>query len=160
MMFPSGYNLKSPIELLILLTIGKEEGIHGFAIDLVSFDEKFKKIFSYVFGNTLVIEDIDIARKIGIGKARMVTLDGDMAEVSGAMQGGFRKIKGTGFKENEVFLPRRLLFLVCCNGFISSIFSSSNSVSIFLLLFLANFIPQTCKGNSCLKIFLFYLRAK
>ncbi|MFX0133154.1 MAG: PadR family transcriptional regulator [Candidatus Hodarchaeota archaeon] len=30
MIFPSGFNLKSPIELLILLTIGREEGIHGF----------------------------------------------------------------------------------------------------------------------------------
>lgn len=94
--------IKSRVVEARIKELAKKEGVHGFAIDLVSFDTKFKKIFSYVFGNTLVVEDIDIARKIGIGKARMVTLDGDMAEISGAMQGGSRKIKGTGFKERDV----------------------------------------------------------
>ncbi len=40
MMFPSGYNLKSPIELLILLTIKKEKEIHGF--DLIKKMDAFK----------------------------------------------------------------------------------------------------------------------
>ncbi|NVM00982.1 MAG: helix-turn-helix transcriptional regulator [Candidatus Helarchaeota archaeon] len=40
MMFPSGYNLKSPIELLILLTIKKEKEIHGF--DLIKKLNQFK----------------------------------------------------------------------------------------------------------------------
>jgi chromosome segregation protein len=79
------------------------DGVHGYAIELVNFDKKFSKIFSYVFGKTVVVDDIDTARKLGIGKARMVTIDGDMAEHSGAMQGGFRKAKeGVGFKEKEV----------------------------------------------------------
>lgn len=82
--------------------LAKKEGVHGLAIDLVSFDPKFKKVFSYVFGSTMVVEDIDTARKIGIGSARMVSLDGDLAEASGAMQGGFRKKEGSGFKEKEV----------------------------------------------------------
>ena len=41
-----------------------KQGVHGFALDLISFDPKFKKAFSYVFGNTLVVEDIDTARNI------------------------------------------------------------------------------------------------
>jgi len=77
-------------------------GAHGFAIDLISYDNRFKKIFSYVFGSTLVVDNIDVARRIGIGTAKMVTLDGDMAEVSGAMHGGYRQKKGGAFQEKEV----------------------------------------------------------
>ena len=79
-------------------------GCLGMALDLVEYDTKFKKVFEYVFSNTLVVETIDVARRIGIGKAKMVTLEGDVAELSGVMQGGFRekKRKGLGFKEKEL----------------------------------------------------------
>ena len=71
-------------------------GVKGLAIDLIKFDLQYKKAFEYVFGNTLVVDNIEIARKIGIGKVRMVTLTGDIVEMSGAMQGGFRKQKKEG----------------------------------------------------------------
>lgn len=75
----------------------------GLAIDLVKFDPRYKNIFSYVLGPTVVIKDINIGRKIGIGKARMVTIDGDLLDVSGAMVGGYRqKSRGLGFQEEEV----------------------------------------------------------
>jgi len=81
----------------------KQPGVIGLAVDLVSYDKKFQKAFQFVFGNTLVVENIETARKIGIGRARMVTLDGDLLELSGAMQGGFRiKTQGLGFQEKEV----------------------------------------------------------
>jgi len=83
--------------------LAKTNGVRGFGIDLIGYESKFTKVFSYVFGNTLVVEDIDVARRIGIGSARMVTLDGDLAETSGAMHGGFRaKRTGFGFQEKEV----------------------------------------------------------
>jgi len=84
--------------------LASSEGVHGFAIDLISFDPKFKSVFSYVFGNTLVIESIDTARRIGIGKAKMVSLEGDLAEFSGAMQGGYRRKRGAGlgFSEKDI----------------------------------------------------------
>ena len=72
-------------------------GIIGNAMDLVSFDKKFRNVFQYVFGNTLVVENIDVARKVGIGRARMVTLEGDLMETSGAMIGGYRRKLGIGF---------------------------------------------------------------
>ncbi len=61
-------------------------------------------MFSYVFGNTIVLDNIDTARKIGVGNVRMVTTDGDLVELSGAMQGGYRikKKKGIGFQEKNV----------------------------------------------------------
>ncbi|HLP79956.1 MAG TPA: AAA family ATPase, partial [Acidobacteriota bacterium] len=66
-------------------------GIHGFALDLITFDKKYRNAFSHVFTNTVIVEDIGAARKVGIGSLRMVTIDGDLTESSGAMQGGFRK---------------------------------------------------------------------
>ena len=84
--------------------LSKEKEVYGLAINLISYDKKFEKVFSYVFGDTLVVDDIDTARKIGIGKVKMVSLDGDLAEISGAMQGGFRIKKGRtiGFQQKEV----------------------------------------------------------
>ena len=81
----------------------KEQGVLGLALDLISFDSKFSNIFSYVFGNALIVNSIETARKIGIGKAKMVTLDGDIATTSGAMIGGYRDKKHQGaFKEEDV----------------------------------------------------------
>ncbi|HSU72628.1 MAG TPA: chromosome segregation protein SMC, partial [Candidatus Binatia bacterium] len=80
----------------------KEKGVIGFAIDLIKFEPRFKEVFSYVFGNTLVVQNIEIARKIGIGKIKMVTLDGDSADVSGAMVGGYHAKKQGAFKEQEL----------------------------------------------------------
>ena len=77
-------------------------GVHDLAINLISFDDKFIKAFSYVFGNSLVVDDINVTRRIGIGKAKMVTLEGDSAELSGVMHGGFRQRKGMGFQEHEI----------------------------------------------------------
>jgi chromosome segregation ATPase len=44
----------------------------------------------YVFGDTLIVRNLEIARKLGIGTARFVTIDGDLADMSGSMTGGFR----------------------------------------------------------------------
>ncbi|MFH1591680.1 MAG: chromosome segregation protein SMC [archaeon] len=78
-------------------------GVHGLAVDLVSYDPQFKKVFSYVFGSTVVVDNIDVARRLGIGTMRMVTLDGDLVEKSGAMIGGFRqKQRRLGFSQKEV----------------------------------------------------------
>jgi chromosome segregation protein len=84
-------------------SILKSNGVYGRAIDLIDYEPKLKNAFKYVFGNTLVIQDIDVGRRISIGSARMVTLDGDLVELSGAMHGGFRQRKrGIGFAEKEV----------------------------------------------------------
>ncbi len=79
-------------------------GVVGLAIDLVKFDDKFSNIFSYALGNTLIVEDIDVAREIGIGRVRMVTLAGDILETSGSMKGGFRnqnRRQGMGFSQGN-----------------------------------------------------------
>ncbi|MCK4859121.1 MAG: chromosome segregation protein SMC, partial [Candidatus Omnitrophica bacterium] len=84
--------------------ISKSKGSHGLALDLISFDTKFKKIFEYVFADTIVVDNIDVARRLGIGSAKYVALDGDLAEKSGAMHGGFRlkRKHSMGFKERDI----------------------------------------------------------
>lgn len=76
-------------------------GVHGLAIDLATFDGRFNDIFSYVFGSTIVVDDLAAAREIGIGRARMVTLDGDILEMSGSMKGGYRKRKQSGLSFSQ-----------------------------------------------------------
>lgn len=86
-----------------LSKLKNQPGVHGFAIDLVTYEPMFKNVFSYVLEDALVVDNIDVARKIGVGNAKMVTLDGDLTLKSGAMRGGFnQRSKGLGFKEKEL----------------------------------------------------------
>ncbi len=59
----------------------------GFAIDLVSFEEEYRNAFWYVFGDTVVVKNLAQARRL-MGGVRLVTLDGQLVEASGAMIGG------------------------------------------------------------------------
>ncbi len=59
----------------------------GFMIDHMTFDEKYRTAMWYVFGDTLVVRNMDELRKF-MGGVRLVTLEGDIAEASGAMVGG------------------------------------------------------------------------
>jgi chromosome segregation protein len=79
-----------------------KNGVHNFALNLISYKPQFQKAFAYVFGNTLVVEDLDTARKVGIGTIKMAMLDGSMAESSGVMRGGFMNRRSSlGFKEKD-----------------------------------------------------------
>ncbi len=96
-------NKINPIKLRPDINVLKsKKGVVGLAVDLIKFDPKFKNIFSYVFGNTLVVKDISIARSIGVGSIRMVTLEGDLIEQSGAMIGGYRRKIASAFKEKQL----------------------------------------------------------
>ncbi|WP_435335395.1 chromosome segregation protein SMC [Haloarchaeobius sp. TZWWS8] len=65
-------------------------GVVDFAYNLIDFDSQYAGIFSHVVGDTLVVEDLDTARDMQ-GDFRLVTLDGDLVEKSGAMTGGSSK---------------------------------------------------------------------
>ena len=62
-------------------------GVVDFAYNLVDFDPAYADVFSYVVGDTLVVEDMETARDL-MGEFRLVTLEGDLVEKSGAMTGG------------------------------------------------------------------------
>lgn len=82
----------------------KKSGALGFAKELVKYSPKYENVFSYVLGDTIIVDSIDNARGIGVGEIRMATLDGDLVEVSGAMQGGFRQRQkgGLGFSQSDI----------------------------------------------------------
>lgn len=71
--------------------IAQENGVVGLAVNLVNFESKFQKVFEQIFGSTIVVHTLDDAKSLGIGRERMVTLDGDLMEKSGVMKGGFKK---------------------------------------------------------------------
>jgi chromosome segregation protein len=62
-------------------------GCLGFAFHLIEFDDRYRDIFAYVFGSTAVFETLSDARR-HMGDYRIVTLDGELLETSGAMTGG------------------------------------------------------------------------
>lgn len=67
----------------------KKDGVIGVAIDLIKFDPRYYAAFSFVLGDTLIVDKIETTKRLGIGEARYVTLDGDLVERSGAIIGGF-----------------------------------------------------------------------
>ncbi len=71
----------------------KKPGVVGLLSDLIKFDLKHAPAVKFVFGNTIVVENLGVARKLGVGKVRMVTLDGDLVEISGVMIGGYYRKK-------------------------------------------------------------------
>ncbi len=60
----------------------------GPLINFVSFDAKYRGAMGYVFGGTLLVDDVGEAKNVGPGKVRMVTLEGDLFELSGIITGG------------------------------------------------------------------------
>lgn len=65
------------------------QGVVDYAIKLVGYDPEYHAIFCYVLGKTVVIKDMRTGLPL-IGRYRMVTREGDLLEMSGAMTGGSR----------------------------------------------------------------------
>ena len=65
--------------------------------DLINFkDENYKVAFYYALRDTLVCKDIDTATSIGYGavRYRVVTLRGELIDLSGTMSGGGKPKRG------------------------------------------------------------------
>ncbi|MBP0005535.1 MAG: chromosome segregation protein SMC [Cyanobacteria bacterium SBC] len=67
--------------------VERTAGFLDYAVNLLECDERYDEVFAYVFGNTVVFDRLDNARTV-LGKTRIVTLDGELLETSGAMTGG------------------------------------------------------------------------
>lgn len=65
----------------------QDSGVIGWALDLVEFSDQYRDAFGYAFADTLVVKNIEVGRRM-IGRYRMVTMQGDLLERSGAMTGG------------------------------------------------------------------------
>ncbi|HEY9787866.1 MAG TPA: chromosome segregation protein SMC [Candidatus Obscuribacterales bacterium] len=62
-------------------------GVIDFAYNLIDFNPRFAKAFQYACGQTLVVENMEVGRRL-INQARMVTLDGELFDKSGSISGG------------------------------------------------------------------------
>lgn len=92
-----------------LLTVRDDRAI-AFAIDLIKFDSKYKEAFWYAFGDTIVVKDLDSARSL-MGGVRLVTLDGELVEASGAITGGSfveRKLFGAGDSRKIIEISEKI----------------------------------------------------
>ncbi|MCL2862068.1 MAG: chromosome segregation protein SMC [Firmicutes bacterium] len=79
-------------------SILKLSGVIGTAYDVIKCEEKFSPIFKALLGSTLLVDNIDTA--IAISKQsgyahRIVTLEGDIIQPSGAITGGSKKSEVT-----------------------------------------------------------------
>ncbi|MFB6253401.1 MAG: chromosome segregation protein SMC [Halobacteriaceae archaeon] len=70
-----------------LSSVPNHDGVIDYAINLVDFEDQYEPVFSYVLGDTLVVNNLDTARGL-MGDYRLVTLSGELVEKSGAMTGG------------------------------------------------------------------------
>ena len=80
-----------------LMTI-KDPSAHGFAIDLVKFNDEYQSAFWYVFGDTIVVDSLKDARRL-MGGVRLVDLKGSLIEASGAMRGGSKSKTHLSFSD-------------------------------------------------------------
>lgn len=61
------------------------------ALELIGYDEEITAAMNYVFGNTLVCQDADTAKRVTFDpsvRMKSVTLDGDVYDPSGTLSGG------------------------------------------------------------------------
>ena len=70
---------------------GKNSGVIGIASDLIKYNKKYEQIILNLLGRTVIVENMDVA--IDLAKKnnysfRIVTVDGDLINPSGAMAGG------------------------------------------------------------------------
>jgi chromosome segregation protein len=66
----------------------KPKGTNISVLDVVNFDESARPAIEYVFAETLLVETVADAKRLGVGSARMVTLEGEIFERSGIISGG------------------------------------------------------------------------
>ena len=65
----------------------RPEGFIDYARNLIECDDRYEQVFAYVFGSTVIFSTLQQARQ-EMGQYRIVTLDGELLEASGAMTGG------------------------------------------------------------------------
>ncbi|MFW6295793.1 MAG: chromosome segregation protein SMC [Halothece sp.] len=69
-------------------------GFIDYAVNLIECERRYQIIFAFIFGNTAVFETLEKARP-HLGKTRIVTLEGEILESSGAMSGGSRSTRSS-----------------------------------------------------------------
>ncbi len=75
------------------------KGIKGYAVDLITFDDRYTGVISYLFHNAVIVDTLDTAIYVRRGlnlKMRIATLGGELMDTGGAITGG--SMRGNGYK--------------------------------------------------------------
>lgn len=81
-------------------SLRQAKGFIGFGDELVTVEDRFKKIAAYLLGRTVIVRHIDDAvalARTSRNFSRIVTLEGDVVNPGGAMTGGAFKNNSTQF---------------------------------------------------------------
>ncbi|MBD2114089.1 MULTISPECIES: chromosome segregation protein SMC [Cyanophyceae] len=73
----------------------RPDGFLDYAVNLIDCDPRYRDIFGYTFGSTVVFDSLTSARQY-LGDYRIVTLEGEILETSGAMTGGNVSSRSSG----------------------------------------------------------------
>ncbi len=82
------------------LALPRDKGVIDFAINLIDFDDEYLDAFYFALSDTLIVEDTGVAKKL-MGKYRVITLDGDIFEKSGAITGGAKVKERSAFSKSD-----------------------------------------------------------
>ncbi len=77
-----------------------ESGVIGHGIDLVRFDQKFREVADLLLGDVVIMEDLEQAVRLHRSngfRRTLVTLNGEVVDPTGTIEGGARKKNTSGF---------------------------------------------------------------
>jgi len=83
--------LSSPVPPDIKESLSRLDGVLGLASDLIQYQQEYKKAVRYLLGRVLLVKDMETGIKVFKSTSfplQIVTLDGELINVSGAMTGG------------------------------------------------------------------------
>ncbi len=79
----------------------------GYVFENVNYDKKYENIIWYAFQDCLILPDVPTARKHMSG-VRLVTLEGDIFEASGAITGGFSEKKEESSEKRTIEVSEQM----------------------------------------------------
>ena len=82
-------------------------GVVGEAVDLVSYDRRYNTVMEHLLAGILIVDTLSLARELAGREARgvkIVTLEGDVINPSGAMTGGHGKQRRSGLVQRKAEL--------------------------------------------------------
>ncbi|KAH8582501.1 SMC3 SMC type chromosomal ABC ATpase [Cryptosporidium sp. chipmunk genotype I] len=79
-------------------------------IDIIQFDERVRPVIEQIFGNYVIVENLDDAKYLADKySVNCITLDGDEWDNKGCIRGGYRGISLPGVQQNSIIICSKQL---------------------------------------------------
>lgn len=118
-----------------LLQVINWKGVIGKGKDLILFDPLYQRVFDYLLGNVLIVENVTIAeeifRKIDLN-IKMVTLSGEVINSFGVITGGQQKSKEFRFLSRRQNIETAKVNMEEISEKIGKLKKEEDSISIYL----------------------------